>query len=311
MAVVWAIKSGSWSDPTVWNTGVLPSFSDEVHTNSFVVGLDININVLELTNIGNIELGILVGGRVTITLTGTYFHQIGTIEGYSSVSDSGVIAVNVTNSFIYIAANRIVGANFTGRNRVILLSGNNTVMEVFMNEAEMIPSSTVYFLFGVNAGATLRVFGEFYGNGRYAIVASGAVFEHEGVMRNSLNNAIMVENNSTACYLNGVEFLSGSFTAGNIPVKFRNPFVIVLDENENPITLTDPSTTDQAPVNKVVEGTIYNNGSLEGTFKVPPKGLVSLGTPVGDKVGEAILTAEAVAQAAAQVVGAQFNSFKA
>jgi hypothetical protein len=45
-----AIASGNWSNPAIWNAGVLPGPGDVVGSNNFTVTIDQNINVERLTN---------------------------------------------------------------------------------------------------------------------------------------------------------------------------------------------------------------------------------------------------------------------
>jgi hypothetical protein len=50
MALRAAIASGNWSNPAIWNGGVLPAPGDVVASNGFTVTIDQNINVDSLTN---------------------------------------------------------------------------------------------------------------------------------------------------------------------------------------------------------------------------------------------------------------------
>lgn len=50
MPIVYAVKSGSWSDPTVWNTGTLPTASDDVYPNNFIVDINGNFTVNSIRN---------------------------------------------------------------------------------------------------------------------------------------------------------------------------------------------------------------------------------------------------------------------
>lgn len=59
MANITAVKSGNWSDPTVWSSGALPTSADDVYSNGFNVTIDQNVTVLSIrqsspaaTNIG-------------------------------------------------------------------------------------------------------------------------------------------------------------------------------------------------------------------------------------------------------------------
>ena len=50
MALRVAVATGNWSNPAIWNGGVLPSPGDVVASNNFTVTIDQNINVGSLTN---------------------------------------------------------------------------------------------------------------------------------------------------------------------------------------------------------------------------------------------------------------------
>ena len=50
MALRVAVATGNWSNPAIWNNGVLPSPGDIVASNNFTVTIDQNINVDTLTN---------------------------------------------------------------------------------------------------------------------------------------------------------------------------------------------------------------------------------------------------------------------
>jgi hypothetical protein len=50
MALRVAVASGNWSNPAIWNGGVLPNPGDIVASNNFTVTIDQNINVDSLTN---------------------------------------------------------------------------------------------------------------------------------------------------------------------------------------------------------------------------------------------------------------------
>ncbi|MCR9295577.1 MAG: hypothetical protein NXI32_22905 [bacterium] len=50
MATRWAVASGNWSNPAIWNGGTLPQPGDSVHANTFTVTIDQNIDVALLSN---------------------------------------------------------------------------------------------------------------------------------------------------------------------------------------------------------------------------------------------------------------------
>jgi hypothetical protein len=51
MADVYAVKSGNWSDTTLWNTGSLPATIDDVYANNFTVYVDGNYQVSSIRNL--------------------------------------------------------------------------------------------------------------------------------------------------------------------------------------------------------------------------------------------------------------------
>lgn len=50
MALRAAVASGNWSNPAIWNGGVLPTVGDVVASNGFTITIDQNINVGSITN---------------------------------------------------------------------------------------------------------------------------------------------------------------------------------------------------------------------------------------------------------------------
>jgi len=68
MAIVRAVKSGNWSDPTVWNTGALPTAADDVYSNTFTVTIDVSPTVLQISNAST--TGVTAGGGFLISANG-------------------------------------------------------------------------------------------------------------------------------------------------------------------------------------------------------------------------------------------------
>jgi hypothetical protein len=50
MANVYAVKTGNWSDPTVWNTGTLPASGDAVFSNNYTVTVNGTFTVASISN---------------------------------------------------------------------------------------------------------------------------------------------------------------------------------------------------------------------------------------------------------------------
>ena len=50
MAVRFAVASGNWSNPAIWDNGAVPVAGDDVYANGFNITIDQNINVFRITN---------------------------------------------------------------------------------------------------------------------------------------------------------------------------------------------------------------------------------------------------------------------
>ena len=91
MAIVYAVKSGNWSDPTAWNTGSLPTSADNVYSNTFTVTVNISTTVLSVSNAA--ALGVTAGGTFVptngITLVCTAANGVvGGVSGIAAFSSS-------------------------------------------------------------------------------------------------------------------------------------------------------------------------------------------------------------------------------
>lgn len=67
MAIVYAVKDGTWLDATVWDTGNLPGPSDDVYSNGYVVSISTDVEVNSISN--NPTSGVSGGGRFAIAWT--------------------------------------------------------------------------------------------------------------------------------------------------------------------------------------------------------------------------------------------------
>jgi len=119
MATVYATKSGNWSDTTVWNTGALPTSSDDVYCNNFIVEINQNITVLSLRNTAAGGGG--AGGTFTISAARTINVGTLTLIGggsnlISALNTTGTITLNVTNAITSNAGSSsyMISNNSTG-----------------------------------------------------------------------------------------------------------------------------------------------------------------------------------------------------
>lgn len=109
MANVWAIKSGDWSDTTVWNTGALPTSADDVYANNFNVNVNQNITVNSLRNISN--TGIVAGGIFVLNTANVIIDVSNSIypndnQTFCNITaTSGNIKLNIPNGSIFTNSN--------------------------------------------------------------------------------------------------------------------------------------------------------------------------------------------------------------
>jgi hypothetical protein len=126
MANVYAVKSGNWSDTTVWNTSALPTSADDVYSNNFTVTIDQNVTVLTLRNTASSPIvaggGFLITGtNITVTCTSTFNQTTYGTTTLLTVNSTGVVNINLnyvsSNTFkdsILLSVINTGTVNFTG-----------------------------------------------------------------------------------------------------------------------------------------------------------------------------------------------------
>ena len=125
MAIVRAVKTGVWSDVTVWNTGALPTSADDVYSNTFTVTIDTSPTVLSISNAAT--TGVTLGGSfvptngITLTCTATNGVVTGTTNCIVSSLTAGQSCVFTCN--IIGADGNAAGLSHTG-NGTVTVNGN-------------------------------------------------------------------------------------------------------------------------------------------------------------------------------------------
>lgn len=285
-------------------------------------------NVYATNNNGSAIL--LNGANITINLTGEAYSGFMN-SGSGATSNSGLIvtagnfnfignayargggyacgiyssAANSTNTFNGNAYNNsiILHANGAG----LLVSGANQIT-VMDGIAESISNLQTQIL----ASAVFVSNGFFSGN----VIAIGSELGvGSGINCSALGSAIIKKSINR----------SGLGALSNIKYSQTEPSIDVLNENNNIITLTDPSQTNPPAESNVRLGTSYSGGAFTGTLIIPNPEDVRKGVAVDDTVGTGIITGtdffnliatstDPVAErlrnvATVQTVGDQFNSF--
>jgi hypothetical protein len=162
MANRYAISSGNWSNPAIWDGGIsVPTAGDIVRPNTFTVAIDQDITVLELRN--DASAPALAGGSFSVVTNRT-------INGKVSVSNTAIL-LNY-NAAITLNINGDVG---NGSQTVVCVSTTNasSILNIVGN---MNASNSNFGAHGVSlvGGAQLNVIGNVYGSNQNNNTINGA-----------------------------------------------------------------------------------------------------------------------------------------
>lgn len=308
------ISNGNWSNAANWNSddplrvGTVPTVGDEVYLNNKNITPDIDIKVASITNSSLAALSIATGGWLLGFSGAERTIEALLIPGWA-VSSADMLRIDTTagqtlnliggaavGTGVYLIRQRAHDGiiNFYGDypiNKLLISCIGSAQINIYGTISTVETSITLVALQNIK----VRIFGT---------VINSATANAPAILNN--NPSVPVE----------VLSLQHDYTKAGSHISGRFAFMtggsyIGEDTSGNPLPLTDPTTADQALPQDVRFGTVYNNGGLTGTSKMPAKEVVSKDVVFDNgTIGEAFLTAEAVAQAAAQVVGAQFNGFE-
>lgn len=164
MANVYAVKSGNWSDTTLWNTNSLPTTVDDVFANNFTVYVDGNYRVLSVQNLSatsitrggsfilnngvSLSANVIGGGNTNIFCVRFLSAAPAFANITGNISTSGSL-VNVQNAFA-------LELSSTGTLTVFgsALGGNNNGSGTGVSDGYI----------QVNAPGTLNIFGSVQGS---------------------------------------------------------------------------------------------------------------------------------------------------
>jgi hypothetical protein len=263
MAIRYAVANGNWSNTATWDGGTLPTASDDVFANNFVVVIDQNVAVLSLRNTANTTPAITVGGGFNHT--------------------SGGFTVDVTN-LIGGAVNLIRYNHISGVNTLICLTGvgGYTVGTlILINSGDV--NITIPLLSNGNFGSsvllkqgtgTLNYVGDFFSNGN-----------------NQLNNAILING--------GIANITGNVYGTSVVGATNNTTTLTIASLSN-VTITG-NVTGGASLNaaSLCHAIVLNSGDLEiiGTIT----GGVTSGRGVSMASGNLTVTGQILADGAVGV----------
>lgn len=121
MANVYATKNGNWSDTTVWNTGSLPTASDDVFANNFTVTINQNVNVLSIRTTS--DTGINAGGGFVLD---NAFNITADIRAGGTAGSQNCLTINFNSPNSCTLTGNIYGSLVNSLNDVSGVRNNGT-----------------------------------------------------------------------------------------------------------------------------------------------------------------------------------------
>jgi hypothetical protein len=326
MAIVYAVKTGNWSDTTVWNTGALPTSADDVYPNTFTVTINQNINVISLRN--GATTGVTGGGNFLATSGITVVCDT-IVNGFGG---SAVLGLNFGVGSVVITVNTIIGGLGRGINVASSISLDITINANLFGSptnaanAEAITFTSATCTAVINGNCTAQVapaIGIGGGMTGLNLTINGVVTSSstQSAISNSTNSATNIftitkaanPDNGIAAIVNVAKLASvtvkeieqGVF--GQVPISgyvrlstASGAFYKGVTTGSSTRTLSDPADiAGQVPAQSDVRfGVTYQSGSKTGTAYIPAASSVGFGVPVDNTTGTAALTPASVWDAA-------------
>lgn len=193
MANVYAVKTGNWSDVTVWNTGALPTSADDVYSNNFTVTIDQNVTVLSIRNESATSItaggGFILNAGVTVNCTGLGIRNgNATCITFSSTGTSYINA-NITNNGAGSCVRVQSSAILYIVGNVTTTSGNGFPTLVLQNQCTVYLTGNVIFpgvaggsCINVSFGTFLNITGDVYHTGAVTFFGS-EIISNSGTLR--------------------------------------------------------------------------------------------------------------------------------
>jgi hypothetical protein len=312
MAIVYAVKTGNWSDTTVWNTGALPTSADDVYPNTFTVTINQNFTVKSLSNTA--ATGVTAGGSFTFNATNTIVADTitsGNASLFSMTSTNATITANTLTtagtatimSVNTVTVNLVINGNINAFATAIQINNLTT----FTLNGNAVSNTSGHAVFLVTSG-TLVINGYCQGG------SSGIAFNNTaGAFSSATITKALTINNCVA----GVTSTNvlGTVTVkeieqgvlGAVPISgfvrlsaASGAFYKGVTTGSSTRTLSDPADiAGQVPAQSDVRfGVSYQSGSKTGSAYIPAAASVGFGVPVDNTTGTAALTPASVWDAA-------------
>ena len=200
MALRYAIATGNWSNPAIWDSGTVPVLTDDVRANGFTVTIDVDINVSQIATVALAPA--VAGGTFSVITSRSITANINAGSTICLQSASG-ISVTIIGNINAGNGNAIDGVRFTNAGSILNVTGNVTA------------GSSVNVQYGINSSGTVNFIGNATGAaigfGSAAInINAGGVLNLTGIVTGGSagNTSYGVQNAGNGTY-------SGTITGGS------------------------------------------------------------------------------------------------
>jgi hypothetical protein len=262
MAIVYATKTGNWSDTTVWNTGALPTSADDVYANTFTVTVNVSATVLTIrtTSASGISQGGLFDAVNGITLTCT--------------SSIGV----VIPSGVYIdglRCNLPAGQSFTLNANLVGAGGNSSGVVYNNSTGTLNIIGTITSLTYTGGNGCNAVYN--YSSGTINITGScnGSGANGSGAVSNNSNGTINLIGSCVGGSVSGIINLSTGTVVITGTVTSAGSATGVINNSAGTINITGTATGGTSTGNAFVNnstGTITHIGTAQASATAPAIG---------------------------------------
>jgi len=232
MANVYAISAGNWSNPAIWNTGSLPTSSDDVFSNGLIVQVNVTTQVLSVRN--TTAAGIVAGGTFNLT-NGC---------NLTCTAATGVYVGSVTPTITFALA----GGNIATVNATI----------------PAIPTIATYTAVLLNGLGTLRFYGDIScgptstTNVRVINITAAGRLEYSGVCTNGGNTSNQT-NSIISTALATIIIDTIGFAGGNIAAATNASVYLAAGGT---LEITGPITGGNSPAVVMVGGSVTVTGNV-------------------------------------------------
>lgn len=319
MAVRYAVATGNWSNPLIWDGGVsLPTIGDDVYANGYTVTVDQDIEVVKIST-EVCPTTLIEGGRFTIAPSAirviiadvkagsTYclYSEIYNLRltvvgdicgGYGSVSYGFF-----TNSLLYLTlTGNLIGGVGTYAHAYYRIGGNSGYHCYMTVIGNMVCSTTGMAANHLTGLLYLTLTGNIYSDATAFV--GGYQIEIYGNVYCQANCALIGDvfgdvSGSSSLIIHGNIYHSSTvfaFTNFNFFELVGGSILQLKDSLGNDNILYTADAFDQPGEENVREGTSYASGTLEGTLAVPPAESVVKNVRVDNTVGTWALSGDLI-----------------